>query len=247
MYEKLGINSEIEELANQVEEEIKDEFKNVEKIVEQNTIKVLNAFRKHKLSEVHFSETTGYGYGDIGRDVIEKIFADVLGTESSLVRCQIISGTHALTIALFAMLRPGDIVLSINGKPYDTLDEVIGLAENPSSLKAYGVKYEQIDLIGNEFNEKEIIERVKKNDIKLLCMQRSRGYSIRESLSIQKIKDIIEKIRKVNNKVIIMVDNCYGEFTDTIEPSDARCRHNSRFTYKKLRWRISSKWWIYCR
>ena len=220
MYEFLGINENLIEKAKKVEDELREEFQKIDRIVEANSIKVLKAFQKNRLSDVHFGTTTGYGQGDIGRDTIENIFADVLGAESALVRTQLISGTHALTVALFAMLRPGDILLSINGKPYDTLDEVIGLRENPSSLKSYGVKYEQIDLIGNDFDTDKIIKRVSKNDIKLICLQRSRGYSTRESLSLEKIKDVIEEIRKVNKEAIIMVDNCYGEFVDIVEPSN---------------------------
>ncbi len=220
MYEILGIDEKLLEKAKKVEEELKEEFANIDKIVETNSIKVLSAFQKNKLSDVHFGMTTGYGQGDIGRDTIENVFANVLETESALVRTQLISGTHALATTLFAMLRPGDILLSINGKPYDTLDEVIGIVDNPSSLKSYGVKYEQIDLIENDFDIDKILERVKKQDIKLICMQRSRGYSTRESLSLEKIKNVIKEIRKVNTEVIIMVDNCYGEFVDTIEPSN---------------------------
>ena len=167
---------------------------------------------------MHFGTTTGYGYGDVGRDTIEKVFAKCLGAEDALVRNQFISGTHALTIALFAMLRPGDTMLSINGKPYDTLDSVIGIEENASSLKSYGIKYEQIDLIGNSFDTEKIVERAKKGNVKLICMQRSKGYAIRKSLSLKAIKDIITEIKKVNKDAIIMVDNCYGEFVDTIEP-----------------------------
>ena len=218
MYEKYGISNDLEKLVKEVEEEIKPEFEKIDKIKEENTLKVLMAFQKYKLSEMHFGTTTGYGYGDIGRDIIEKIFAEVLGAEDSVVRNQFISGTHALTVALFSMLRPGDTMLSINGKPYDTLDEVIGIAENKSSLKSYGVKYEQIDLIGDDFDTEKIVERAKKGNIKLICMQRSRGYAIRRSLSLESIKNIIQEIRKVNTDVIIMVDNCYGEFVDTIEP-----------------------------
>ena len=177
------------------------------------------AFQKNNLSDMHFGGTTGYGYGDIGRDTIEKIFAEVLGAEDSLVRNQFISGTHALTVALFSMLKPGDTMLSINGKPYDTLDEVIGIVENKSSLKSYGVKYEQIDLIGDDFDTEKIIERVKQGNVKLICMQRSRGYALRKSLSLESIKNIIQEIRKVNKEAIIMVDNCYGEFVDTQEPT----------------------------
>lgn len=218
MYKKLGIKPEILELSEKVEKEIKEEFEKVEKIEEINTLKVLAACQKYNLSDMHFGTTTGYGYGDVGRDTIEKIFAEVLGAEDALVRNQFISGTHALTVALFAMLRPNDTMLSINGKPYDTLDEVIGITPNKSSLKSYGIKYEQIDLVGNEFDTEKIIERVKQGNIKLICMQRSRGYALRDSLSLENIKNIIEEIRKVNKEVIIMVDNCYGEFVDTIEP-----------------------------
>lgn len=219
MYEKFGISKEIIELSKQVEQEIKEEFEKVDKIKEENSLKVLMALQRYNISDMHFGTTTGYGYGDIGRDTIEQIFADVLGAEDSVVRNQFISGSHALTVCLFAMLRPGDTMLSINGKPYDTLDEVIGIVENKSSLKSYGVKYEQIDLIGDEFDTAKIVERVKKGNVKLICMQRSRGYSLRKSLSLESIKNIIEEIRKVNKEAIIMVDNCYGEFTDVIEPT----------------------------
>lgn len=219
MYKEFGINEKIIELANQVEEEIKQEFKKIDKIKEKNSLKVLMAFQKNKISDIHFGSTTGYGYGDIGRETIEKIFAEVLGAEDSLVRNQFVSGTHALTVALFSMLRPGDTMLSINGKPYDTLDEVIGIVDNKSSLKSYGVNYEQIDLIGDEFNTKKIVERAKKGNLKLICMQRSRGYSLRKSLSLESIKNIVQEIRRVNKQAIIMVDNCYGEFVDIIEPT----------------------------
>ena len=219
MYEELGIRDELIEKANIAEQEVKEEFERINKIAEQNSIKVLKAFQKYNLSEMHFGGTTGYGYGDVGRDTIESIFAEVLGTEDALVRTQLISGAHALTVALFAMLRPGDTMLSINGKPYDTLDEVIGITPNSSSLKAYGVKYEQIDLIANEFDVNSIKKRLEKQDVKLVCMQRSRGYSTRKSLSIESMKNVIDKIREVNKNVIIMVDNCYGEFVDVVEPS----------------------------
>lgn len=218
MYSKFGIKQEILNLSEKIENEIKDEFAKIDKIEEENTLKVLMACQKYNLSDMHFGTTTGYGYGDVGRDTIEKIFAEVLGTEDALVRNQFISGTHALTVALFAMLRPNDTMLSINGKPYDTLDEVIGIVENKSSLMSYGVKYEQIDLIGNDFDIPKIIQRVKQGNIKLICMQRSRGYALRNSLSLESIKNVIEEIRKVNTEAIIMVDNCYGEFVDTYEP-----------------------------
>ena len=218
MFEEFGIDKEILNLSNQTEEEIKDVFKEIDKICEYNSLKVLNAFRENNISEMHFNQTTGYGYGDIGRDTIEKVFAKVLGAEDSLVRGQFISGTHALTVALFAMLRPGDIFLSIAGKPYDTLDSVIGIEENNSSLKSYGIKYEQIDLIDNDFDTEKIVERVARKDIKLIEIQRSRGYSLRKSLSIEKVENIIKEIRKVNDEVIIMIDNCYCEFVGKKEP-----------------------------
>lgn len=218
MYSKLGIKPEIIELSEKVEQELQEEFKKIDKIKEYNSIKVLKAMQNNKISDMHFGSTSGYGYGDIGRDTIENVFAESLGAEDALVRNQFISGTHALTVALFGMLRPGDTMLSINGKPYDTLDEVIGIIDNKSSLRSYGIKYEQIDLIGNDFDTEKIVERAKKGNIKLICMQRSKGYAIRKSLSLESIKNIICEIRKVNKEVIIMVDNCYGEFVDTVEP-----------------------------
>ena len=183
-------------------------------------MKVLSAFQKNRISDMHFGSTTGYGYNDIGRDTIEKVFADVLNAEDSLVRTQFISGTHAITVALFACLRPGDTMLSICGKPYDTLDSIIGIEENASSLKSYNIKYEQIDLIDDDFDIKSIQERVSKGNVKLIEIQRSRGYAIRKSLTIDKIERAIKAIREVNKDVIIMVDNCYGEFVDDKEPLD---------------------------
>ena len=165
MYKELGIKSEIIELSEKVEQELQEEFKKIDKIKEYNSIKVLKAMQNNKISDMHFGSTSGYGYGDIGRDTIEKVFAQCLGAEDALVRNQFISGTHALTVALFGMLRPGDTMLSINGKPYDTLDEVIGIVENKSSLRSYGVNYEQIDLIGNDFDTEKIVERAKKVNI----------------------------------------------------------------------------------
>ena len=219
MYKKMGISDKTIELARNAEENIQKEFKQVELVCEYNSLKVLKAFQKNNISDMHFNGTTGYGYGDIGRDTIEKVFADVLEAEDSLVRTQFISGTHALTVALFAYLRPGDIMLSISGKPYDTLDEVIGIVENDSSLKSYGVKYEQIDLKYDDFDYEEIKNRVAKNDIKLIEIQRSRGYALRSSISLEKMENAIKTIRSVNKDVIIMVDNCYGEFVDKYEPT----------------------------
>ena len=181
---------------------------------------MLTAFQKNELAEVHFNETTGYGYDDIGRETIEKIYKDIFHTEDSLVRSQFISASHALNVTFFGLLRPNDILLSISGKPYDTMDEVIGIRENSSSLKSFGIKYEQIDLVENDFDYEKISERVKKNDIKVIEIQRSRGYSLRNSITLDKIEKVIKEIRKVNDTAIIMVDNCYGEFTNEEEPSD---------------------------
>ena len=218
MYAEFGISDEIEKLASEVEEEVYNEYKKINNICEKNSIKVLNAFRYYNVSEMHFNSTSGYGYNDIGREVIEKIFAKVLGGEDSLVRTQFISGTHALTVALFGILRPNDIMLSINGKPYDTLDSVIGLQENPSSLKSFGIKYEQIDLIENKFDEEKIKKRISNGGVKLVAIQRSKGYEVRKSISLEQIEHIIKEIRTIDKNVIIMCDNCYGEFVDEKEP-----------------------------
>ena len=208
------------DLVNESEKEVREQFDKVEKICEKNSLKVLTAFQKNELAEVHFNETTGYGYDDIGRETIEKIYKDIFHTEDSLVRSQFISASHALNVTFCGLLRPNDILLSISGKPYDTMDEVIGIRENSSSLKSFGIKYEQIDLVENDFDYEKIRERVKKNDIKVIEIQRSRGYSLRKSITLDKIEKVIKEIRKVNDTAVIMVDNCYGEFTNEEEPSD---------------------------
>lgn len=205
-------------LIEQSEKEIKNELEKIDDIVFFNSKKVIEAFNKENVSEYHFNSTTGYGYNDIGRDIIEKVYSDIFKSEDALVRNQFISGTHALTVSLFGILRPNDIMLSISGTPYDTLHEVIGIRENPSSLKSFGVKYEEINLVDNDFDYQNIIDRVSKNDLKIVYIQRSKGYSVRKSISIQKLEKIISEIRKVNKDVIIMVDNCYCEFVTTKEP-----------------------------
>lgn len=216
------INKKVKEIITKAENELKEQFSIIDDICEYNSDKVLSAFQKNQVSEIHFNETTGYGYGDLGREVIEKIYADIFHTEDALVRGQFISASHALTVTLFGLLRPNDIMLSISGKPYDTLDSVIGLTENNSSLKSFGIKYEQIDLIDNDFDYERIQERLSntKSKIKLIEIQRSRGYSLRESISLEKIEKVIKAIREVDSSVIIMIDNCYGELTNKIEPSD---------------------------
>jgi len=202
----------------EIEKIIKPELEKIDDIVFLNSKKVLDAFQKNSVSEYHFNSTTGYGYNDIGRDVIEQVYSDIFKSEDSLVRSQFISGTHALTVSLFGILRPGDIMLSISGTPYDTLHEVIGIKDNNSSLKSFGVKYEEIDLINDDFDNEKVIERVKLNDVKMIYIQRSKGYSTRKSISIDKLENIIKEIRKVNDTAIIMVDNCYCEFVTTKEP-----------------------------
>lgn len=216
------INNKVKEIITKAENELKEQFAIIDDICEYNSDKVLSAFQKHQVSEVHFNETTGYGYGDLGREVIEKIYADIFNTEDALVRGQFISASHALTVTLFGLLRPNDIMLSISGKPYDTLDSVIGLTENNSSLKSFGIKYEQIDLIDNDFDYEKIKERLSNTEskIKLVEIQRSRGYSLRESISLEKIEKVIKAIREIDDSVIIMIDNCYGELTNKIEPSN---------------------------
>lgn len=219
MYRNFGISENVIELSKKVEEEIAPIFKQIDEVCEYNSIKVISAFQKNNISDMHFGTTTGYGYDDVGRDTIEKVFADVLEAEDCLVRNQFISGSHALTVALFAFLRPGDTMLSICGKPYDTLDKVIGIEKNASSLKSFNVNYEQIDLINDDFDYEQIRKRVLKGNIKLIEIQRSRGYSTRKSLTLDKIEKVVRLIKELDKNIIIMVDNCYGEFVEKYEPT----------------------------
>ena len=203
---------------SEAEKVIEPMLKKIDEVAYFNSKKVLDAFWGENVSETHFNMTTGYGYGDIGRDTLERVYAHIFKAEDALVRNQFISGTHALSTTFFALLRPGDVLLSITGKPYDTLDSVIGFNDNASSLKAFGINYEQIDLNDNDFNYELIKERVTKKDIKVIEIQRSIGYSLRKSISIEKLEKVIKLIREVNSDVIIMVDNCYCEFVSTKEP-----------------------------
>lgn len=224
MYQELNIDERIVNLIEEEEERnLKSIYEKIDKTEYENTLKVLNAFHKYQINEVHFTSTTGYGYNDIGRDTIEKVFADVLGSEDAIVRSQFISGTHALTVALFAYLRPNDIMLSITGTPYDTLHEVIGIKENNSSLTSFQVKYDEIELVNNDFDYEKIKSYLKENKVKLIEIQRSKGYSTRKSITIDKIKKVVEEIRKVDKDVIIMVDNCYCEFVESITPIQVGC------------------------
>lgn len=213
------ITSEIIKLVNDCEKELVLEFNKVNILCEKNTFRVLDAFRKNSISEMHFNSTTGYGYNDIGRDAIEKVYSDIFGSETALVRNQFISASHALNVVLFACLRPNDTMLSITGLPYDTLHEVIGLKENNSSLKSFGINYEQIDLINDDFDYEKITEVLKNKKYKLIHIQRSKGYSERKSIVIEKVEKVINLIKNIDKDIIIMVDNCYSEMVSEIEPS----------------------------
>ena len=213
------INDELLALAKESDNILKDIYKDIDETCLYNSDRILNAFINNNVSYSDFSEINGYGNYDSGRDKLEKIFAEVLGCEDALVRPQIMSGTNALYLAFSSLLKHGDTMISISGAPYDSLQEMIGIIGNSSqSLKEYGVKYEQIDLINNDFDIKTIQNRLKENNVKLVEIQRSRGYSHRDSLTIDKIENVIKKIREVNNDVIIMVDNCYGELVEKREP-----------------------------
>ena len=206
------------DLVLECEKEIKEQLNEIDKVVLKNSEKVLNAFQKECVMEQDLGETTGYGYNDSGREKIENIFADIFKAEASVVRGQFISGSHALNVVFFALLRPNDTLLSITGKPYDTLDEVIGIRDNPSSLKSFGIKYDQIDLVDNDFNYEEIERYLKEKTPKVIEIQRSKGYSTRKSITIDKTEKVIKLIKSINKDVIIMIDNCYCEFVTDKEP-----------------------------
>ena len=216
--ENTELRNKVREIVNEAEKELEKQFKEVDEICEFNSEKILTAFQKNRVVEADFGSSTGYGYGDIGREKIEKVFSDIFHAEDCIVRGQFISGTHALTVALFAFLRPGDTMLSINGKPYDTLDEVIGIEENASSLKSFGVNYEQVNLIEDDFDYEAIQEKLKTTKVKLIEIQRSKGYDLRKSISLSKVEKVIKKIREVDQEVIIMIDNCYCELVGKKEP-----------------------------
>ena len=220
MLDELKIDESVIKLSKDIEHKLQPVFKEIDEVCEYNSLKVLNAFHKYQIAEVHFNMTTGYGYGDIGRDTIECVYADIFHTEDSLVRGQFISGSHALTVTLFALLRPNDTLLSITGKPYDTLDEVIGIVPNDSSLQSFGVKYEQIDLINDDFDYERIENRLKESFIKVIEIQRSKGYSTRKSVGIDKVEKVVKLIKKISPNTIVMIDNCYCEFVGTKEPTE---------------------------
>ena len=214
----LKLNDKYIKLVNDSEKELSDIFSSIEENTFINSKKVLDAFHRDNISESDLNGTSGYGYNDIGRDKIERIFSYVLDSEDALVRTQIISGTHAISTALFAILRPGDTLLAISGTPYDTLHEVIGIKPNNSSLISYGIKYKEVNLIDNDFDYDKIREELK-SSIKAIHIQRSRGYSLRDSLTIDKLEKVIKFIKNINKDVIIFVDNCYCEFVETTTPT----------------------------
>ncbi len=221
IYVQLGIHPEVLAYCDDVEKKLSDRFQTIDQVAEFNQLKVIKAMQDNRLSDVHFAATTGYGYNDIGRDTLEKVYADIFKAEDALVRPQLISGTHALTIALSGNLRPGDEILSPVGKPYDTLEGVIGITPAKGSLAEYGITYSQVDLLPDGSFDWEGIKAAVNDRTKLVTIQRSKGYASRPTLSVDRIGELISFVKKLKPNVICMVDNCYGEFVDTIEPTQA--------------------------
>lgn len=219
-YINMGIDPKLISLGNRVEEDLRDRFSHIDQIAEYNQLKVLKAMQDNRVSDVHFSATTGYGYNDIGRDTLERVYADVFNAEDALVRPQLISGTHALTVALAGNLRPGDELLSPVGKPYDTLEGVIGIKETKGSLSEYGITYRQVDLLADGSFDYDKIKEAIGPKTKMATIQRSKGYADRPTLSVNQIGELITFIKNIKPDIICMVDNCYGEFVELIEPSD---------------------------
>ena len=220
MYEKMGISKEVLAFSNEILESLKERFERIDDVAEYNQMKVLHAMQNNQVSEMHLETSSGYGYTDLGRDTLEAVYADVFHTEDALVRTQIACGTHALNIALSGNLRPGDELLSISGKPYDTLEEVIGIRPSRGSLAEYGVTYKQVDLLEDGSFDYEGIKNAINDKTKLVAIQRSKGYLTRPTLSVQDIGAVIKHVKSINKDIKVMVDNCYGEFVDMVEPSD---------------------------
>lgn len=222
MYEELNVSKEVVNFCSRIEQSLEKRFYEIDKTAEFNQLKVLKAMQKNKVSDVHFAATTGYGYNDLGREVLESVYADTFHAEAALVRPQLTCGTHALTIALSANVRPGDEILSPVGKPYDTLEGVIGIGDNntPGCLKEYGVTYAQVDLLPDGEFDYEGIKNAINERTKLITIQRSKGYQTRPTLSVEKIGKLIAFVKEIKPDVICMVDNCYGEFVEKIEPTD---------------------------
>ena len=218
MYEKFGIKKDVIDFGKTVLEEIEDRFAKIDEVAEINQLKVIHAMQKNRVSENHLWGTTGYGYNDTGRDTLEAVYADIFEAEDALVRSQITCGTHALTIALSSILRPGDELLSPVGKPYDTLEEVIGIRPSKGSLAEYGITYSQVDLLADGSFDFEGIKKAINEKTKLVTIQRSKGYATRPTLSVERIGQLIAFIKEIKPDVICMVDNCYGEFVEDREP-----------------------------
>ena len=220
MYKNMGICDEVYDYCDNIIKSLHDRFEEIDKNAEYNQMKVIKAMQDEKVAEMHLSGTTGYGYNDDGRDTLEKIYSDIFKTEDALVRPQIICGTHALNVALSSNLRPGDELLSPVGKPYDTMDEIIGIRPSKGSLAEYGITYAQVDLLPDGGFDYEGIKNAINERTKLVTIQRSKGYQTRPSYSVEKIGELIAFIKERRPDVICMVDNCYGEFVERIEPSD---------------------------
>lgn len=220
-YKLFGISSGVSNLANEIEEEYKGKFDEIENVALYNQAKVLQAFKEANISQMHFGKTTGYGYNDVGREAIEKIYSNIFKAEDALVRVQFVNGTHAIATTLKGLLMPGDTLLAITGRPYDTICETIGITQNVNSLSliSYGVKYHEIDLNEDGLIDIPSVENyIKENKVKVVHIQRSRGYALRKAFSITEIEEVIEAIKKIDKDVIVMVDNCYGEFVEEKEP-----------------------------
>lgn len=218
-----GFTDETIKLYNQAIIDVENEFKIYDEIREYNQLKVLKAFQEERISDNHFTNSTGYGYGDIGRDTLDLVYARIFNAEKALVRPHFVNGTHALGTALFGNLRPGDTILAVTGSPYDTLHSVIGISgeENIGSLKEYGVNYKQVDLVDGKINIEKALEVIKEDEsIKLIHMQRSTGYGWRNAFQVKELGEAIKAIKELREDLIVFVDNCYGEFIDIIEPTD---------------------------
>lgn len=220
MFNQLGISDSVYCFSKEILDSLKERFEKIDEIAEYNQLKVIKAMQKNRVSEMHFSGSSGYGYNDDGRDTLEAVYADVFNTEDALVRPNLVCGTHALNVALAANLRPGDELLSISGKPYDTLEEVIGIRPSKGSLAEYGITYAQVNLLEDGSFDLEGIKKAINDKTKLIAIQRSKGYQTRKTLSVAKIAEAISYVKNINPKLIVMVDNCYGEFVEMHEPSD---------------------------
>ena len=217
----LGLSQRVLDMARQAEADIRGQFAHIDAVAEYNSQKVLAAFQNHRVAEAHFAGTTGYGYDDLGRDTLDQIYAEIFGTEDALVRIQFVNGTHAIASALYGALKPGDTLLSAVGAPYDTLLSVIGVTgEEPGSLKEYGIGYRQVDVTADDLPDKAgLAQAVQAPDVKVVLIQRSKGYSTRASLSVAEIGELIAIVKEHRPDVTVIVDNCYGEFVETMEPT----------------------------